>query len=319
MCRRPEPWGGGGESYMPSGMPFDSIGDFDGDGNADLIFGLEGAQQWGSVYDAGSSLTTVTTLLNTPTESDWVLTPFKQLYSWQRLGKQYWDHIDNIGDFNGDGYDDLFVGRHIYRTVQDQFGNSQTTATSVTEVLDVKNQKILTRFVVSADSIYQISDLTGDGEKENILVSGAVIYCLNSEFKVALAGDLEDGKAMASKTFTLSWSTNNSYSYFEVFVDGNSYGPQQTNTSAMNLGAGERMIEVFMYDESGVLVAVDSVRVTIPADNTMMTVTIVGLAAVIGIGVVYNVLKKKKARKIVDTRVTDSMKMKKSKEVKADE
>ncbi len=275
-----------------SGIPFASIGDIDNDQAAELVFGLQGAVQDGWITTRGSSIT----ILNVQqgTKEEYVLDEFVASFGYAPE-KEFYNLIKNIGDLNSDNFDDILVGRYLYEQNigANMYSGSAYTVTYVSEIIDLKNQKILLRIEIPVDDIRSFDDLNADGGLEYLIFSGESLFCANSKFQVKFT-NLVDGELLLSNDFTINWDTDASYSYFELMIDGNSYGPTVDTSTAVSLGPGTRKIEIFMHDESGVLVAISTVQVTVPPNTSMLILTVGGGVAIIATTIVYRIAKKKK-------------------------
>ena len=103
---------------------------------------------------------------------------------------------------------------------------------------------------------------------------------------------------MSSSRFTIEWKTDADYDYsdyFELIIDGNVYERTELLECEVSLGPGEKKVQIFMYDESGIVIAVEEVTIEIPGDYSMWILTAI-MAVVIGALVLtYKRVKKRKA------------------------
>ncbi|TFG02802.1 MAG: hypothetical protein EU540_00890 [Promethearchaeota archaeon] len=221
----------------------------------------------------------------------WELEPYDYKYEWGDDRYDYFDYIENIGDFNKDGHDDILCGHYSYQLAEGAYITGH-----ISDLLDVYHQKLLYRFnLETIDAIYTIGDISGDGKDEFVIQSGESFFCINSEFEVEFE-DLEDDEVnkMSSSRFTIEWDTEGDYEYFELVIDGNTYAITEYMEQKVSLGPGEKKVQLFMYDESGVVIAVAEVTIEVPGDYTMWILTAI-MACVVGVLLVaYRRVKKRK-------------------------
>ncbi|MFX1387321.1 MAG: PQQ-binding-like beta-propeller repeat protein [Promethearchaeota archaeon] len=219
----------------------------------------------------------------------WELEAYDYEYEWGDDRFEYFDYVENIGDFNGDGHDDILCGHYSYELAEGAYITGH-----ISDLLDVFNQKLLYRFnLATIDAIYTIGDISGDGKNEFIIQSGEMFFCVNSEFQVEFK-DLEDDDKMSSNRFTIEWETEGDYEYFELVIDGNVYTITEYCECEVFLGPGEKKVQVFMYDQTGVVIAVAEVIIEVPGDYTMWILTAI-MASIVAIFLfIYRKAKNKK-------------------------
>lgn len=290
-------------------LPFGSIGDFNNDNIPDGILGLQMGEVGGGIcyknanisyYDISSSSENFSKEFS---ESRWILEPF---YCVLATGEEpritFFNFIENIGDFNGDGRDDILVSRYLYNKViySVYMMTYSYSDKSILEILDPYNQEIIFRFNLDFDSFHTINDLNGDGKKECVISFGGVLSCINSKFNVYFS-NLDDGQTMQSSEFVIEWEANGNYDYFEVIINDNRYRITSTTNLFVSLGGGLKKINIFMYDKNGIIIAIDSVTIIVPTNFSffILTLTITGILAGIFI-IYYRIVKKNRERLLID-------------------
>ncbi len=222
----------------------------------------------------------------------WELEPYEQTYDWEDVTYEFFDVIENIGDFNGDGKDEIICSHNTYTRSEDAYITG-----SITDLLDIYNQELLYRFNLgSVDGIYLTDDFTGDRRSEFIIASGESFFCINSEFEVEFS-DLEDDEdnEMSSSRFTIEWETDADYDFFELIIDGNVYNRTESLSCKVSLGPGEKNVQIFMYDKSGIVIAVDEVTIIVPVDYSMFILTAIIAVVISALVIFYKRNKKRKA------------------------
>ena len=289
-------------------LPFTSIGDFNNDGISDGILGLQmGKVGLGmcyknanlSYYDIYSSSENFSREFS---ENRWILEPF---YCLLKTGAEpritFFDFIENIGDFSGDGRDDVLVSRYLYS--KDIYSVYMMTYSysdkSILEILDPSNQKTIFRFNLNFDSFYTIDDLNGDGKKECVILFGGVLICVNSKFGVHFS-NLEDGQTVKSSEFVIEWEGNGNYDYFEVVINDQLYKPTKSTNLFVSLGAGLKKITIFMYNKNGMVVAVDSVAIIVPTNFSFFILIFAITGILAGIFIVFYRIKKNREKLLID-------------------
>ncbi len=282
-------------------LPFASCGDINDDHREDGIVGMQMAkQEWDErLYSKGAAVLCLDITSSSGTDLEliefensgddnddddergfdkdaWQLETYDYEYEWSDDRYEYVDFMENIGDFNDDGEDDIICGHRTYTRAEGAYITGY-----ITDLLDVYNQELLYRFnLESVEAIYPVGDITGDGNNEFILASGESFFCINSEFEVEFK-NIDDDDEMSSSRFTIEWETEGDYDYFELVINDNSYCITEYTECKVSLGQGEKKVQIFMYDKSGVVIAVDEVNITVPADYSMwvLTVIIAGISA----------------------------------------
>lgn len=278
-----EYWKEHGDEYQLSleggvKLPFASIGDINSDGISDAIIGLQMGKMnrhdsfnpfkgaYISYYDISSGSENNVTEI---TAKKWTLEPFHFIMKGWGVSSRidFFDFIKNIGDFSGDGNDDVLVSRYLYdkklySITMDRYSYS---AKKTLEILDPINQKTLFRFNLDMDSFYPLDDVNEDGKREGIITYGETFICVNSKFTVHFS-NLEEGQKMQTNDFTIKWETTGNYDYFKVFINGNEYGSTTSTNLFVSLGGGTKKIDIYMYSRDGCVIAIDTVTINVPAD-----------------------------------------------------
>lgn len=293
-------------------MPLVSVGDLNKDGASDLWIGIQiEASSYGSYckasylncFDIASSTATAVVEL---TDKSWTIESLSCLSTWySNPNWQFYGSIESINDFNGDGLSEVLIGHYDYRKTTSMYGGDSYSGNVISEIVDLYNKTTLCRFSIDVDSIYPIKDLNGDGYNEFILISGELLFCVDSRFKVHISNP-ENHQAVTSNNFMIMWETNATYDCFEIFVNGTSQGYSYHNNISVSLGAGIQELMVLMYDKSGLVTAIDTISVTVPANMTFTLLTYVLVAAAIAPYIAINRLnKKKKGRVLIDRKSSE--------------
>jgi len=295
-------------------LPFASIGDITNDGISEGIIGVQTSIH--NIYNSyipfkGANISFYDLFSSSESQMDeltpqkWILEPFHFIMEGWGIPSariDFFDFIRNIGDFSGDGKDDMLVKRYIYTKMlysiyMDYYSYSDE---KVVEILDPINQKILYRFNLDFDSFMPLKDFNGDGRREWLISYGGTYTCFNSKFQVRFT-NLEEGQIMHSNEFDIQWDTGSNYNYFRVYINGNSYKPTKTTDLSVSLGGGAKKIDVFMYSLDGSVIAIDTVNIIVPENYLVLILTLIISAALAGIFVAYHRLSKRKREALVIT------------------
>ncbi len=289
-------------------LPFASISDFNNDSNTDGILGLQiGVHAYSGTYHKGANISyydIFSSSENFPkefSESRWIIEPFSSLMETYELPRiEFFNFIKNIGDFNGDGKDDVLVSRYLYsKILYSIYMNKYSYSDKNTfEIVDPFNQVIIFRFNLDIDSFYPLDDFNGDGKKECIISRGGTLICINSKFTVFIS-NLENGQRMQSSEFIIKWEAIGDYDYFKVFINGNSHKPTTSTSLFVSLGEGLKKIDIFMYNRDGSVIAIDSVTIIVPANFLFLILVLTISAALAGIFIAYYRMTRKRIEKLL--------------------
>ena len=98
---------------------------------------------------------------------------------------------------------------------------------------------------------------------------------------------------MSSHNFKVEWDTDANYDYFEVVVNGVSQGLVTSKNIQVSLSSGWRDINIIMYDRSGLITTINSIRVLVPPNQTQLVLTFVIIGAIASIYIFYRRYRKK--------------------------
>ncbi|MEE9378221.1 MAG: hypothetical protein V3V33_09310 [Candidatus Lokiarchaeia archaeon] len=300
--------------------PFTSIDDINNDGFPDAIIGIQtiaysygGSDSYSNCkgayinfYDIHNSNENE---LNELTEYEWELDPAKCLSRYATPRYELIFDADRIGDINADNFSEVSISRNYYvETVR--YGSRSYVCIPTTEILDIFNRNILYRFNIDVDSLHPLADLNEDGKKELLILSGEIIYCINSKFGVQILKPKNE-QSMGSHGFEIQWDTDSEYDYFEVFIDGVSQGPTTAKKIDVSLGSGWRQISIIMHDTSGLILSVSTIDVLVPPNVIHLILTFVFLGVIAGVYVVYRRYSKKKEEMVlIDKKIKEGGKNK---------
>ena len=270
-------------------MPFSSIGDITNDGISDAIIGFQ-SQGWDckgcriQFYDVYNSNENEGIEL---TQFRWDLEPFECLnpfYSYPRY--EFVRNFENIGDLNGDNYNEILIDRDLFVKSNDEYGYGTYSHFPIFEILDVMKRKFLYRFNLDVTSIVPLLDLNEDNKNEILVVSKDILYCINSQFSVQILSPTDLAKT-DSHNFEIEWDTDATYDYFEVVVNGVSQGSVTRKNIRVSLSSGWKDINIIMHDRSGLISTINSIRVLVPPNQLQLILTFVILGAIASIYIFY--------------------------------
>ncbi|MFX1572049.1 MAG: PQQ-binding-like beta-propeller repeat protein [Promethearchaeota archaeon] len=281
-------------------MPFTSIDDINNDEIPETIIGIQSGTDsckgaYISVYDIYNSNEYEVKEL---TEFKWELDTFKCTSRWAERFDEFVFNIDKIGDLNADNVSEVFINRNYYVERRTEYGSRYYEGTPTTEILDIFNRNILYRFNVNVDSLLPIPDLNADGNKEILISSEEILYCINSKFGIQILSP-KDQQSMRSYNFNIKWETESIYDYFEVLIDGVSQGATTAKNIHVSLGSGWREISIMLFDKSGLIVATSTINVLVPPNSTFLILTFVFLGVVVGLFLIYRRHSKQKEEMVL--------------------
>jgi hypothetical protein len=277
-------------SIVYNGIGFAPLGDTDGDGISELVYGLQ-SQYFDSSEYKGLEINSYNP--KSKTNSSWLLENWR-IPQWSSgINKKPFDSVTPVGDLNNDGISEFCV-----KYYQSMYVSSFSQNQPVSEIVDVKNSKILMRMAISFNSFEKTFDLNNDSNVDYLLTSNNMVYCMNGAYRVQFS-NIQSGDIKAGR-FTLSWNSNSSdHPNFELYVDGTRYGLTSAKSIDVSLTSGIKQIEIFMYDPTGVVIAMDSIIITVEAQPTMLIVTIISIIGLISIGISVKIIRKKRAASIL--------------------
>jgi len=289
-------------------MPFTSIGDINNDGTSEAILGIQ-SDAWNCKHSYINFYDIFNSDENEPielTNYKWILEPASCLMpNYASYNYEFVLNIEKIEDITGDGFNEIFIEHNYYKKITDQYGFENYEPIPTSEILDIFDRTILYRFNMDINSIYPIVDLNADGNKELLIASEEVLYCINSKFNLQILNPI-NGESMISNNFNINWETDSQYDYFEVLINGVSQGPTTAKNVQVSLSSGEKDISVSVYDKSGLILAVNTIKVFVPANEIHFIVTIVLLVALIGISIYFRRYSKKQEELIlIDRKISE--------------
>ncbi len=270
-------------------MPFSSIGDINNDGISDAIIGFQsqGYNCKGSrlqYYDVFNSNENEGIEL---TQFRWDLEPFEcENIFFSDPQYQFIRNFENIGDINGDNFNEILVDRDLFVKSADEFGFELYSRFPTFEILDIMNRKFMYRFNLDVNTIHSLLDLNEDNQSEILVVSNDILYCINSKFSVQILSPT-DLRTMDSHNFEIEWDTDANYDYFEVVVNGVSQGLVTSKNIRVSLSSGWKDINIIMHDKSGLISTINSIRVLVPTNQIQLILTFVILGAIASIYIFY--------------------------------
>jgi len=295
------------ESSSRFTMPFISIDDINNDEIPEGLMGVQSSSDickgsYLSFYDIYNSNENE---LNELTEYKWELDPVKCLSRYATIYYEFIFDINKIGDINADNVSEVCVLRNNFIETRGEYGYRTYEMIPITEILDVYNQNTLYRFKMEVDSLHPFVDLNEDNNKELFISSDEVLYCINSKFGIQILNP-KNGKSIGSHSFNIRWDTDSDYDYFEVIIDGVSQGSTINKKVHVSLGSGWRQISIIMYDKSGLINAISTIRVLVPSNQTHLILTFIFLGVAAGLLLVYRRYRKKQEELIlIDKKVKE--------------
>ena len=289
-------------------MPFTSIGDINFDGTSEAIIGIESDS-----YECKHSYINFYDIFNSNENEPLELTNYKLTLEPASCLHSYgtwYDYkfvlnIEKIEDITGDGFNEIFIEHNYYRKTIDQWGYEIYEPIPTSEILDIFDRKILYRFNMDINSIYPIVDLNEDGNRELLIASGELVYCINSKFSIQISNPT-NSESMVSNNFNIAWETDSQYDYFEVLINGVSQGSTTAKNIQVSLSSGWKDISVIMHDKSGLILTINTIKVLVPSNQIHLIFTFVLLGALIGISIYYRRYNKKQKELIlIDKKIVE--------------
>ncbi len=293
-------------------MPFTSVDDINNDEVPEAIIGIQSGTDrckgsYISFYDIFNSNEYEVKEL---TEYKWELDTFKCISRWAERYDEFVFDIDKIGDINADNISEIYINRDYFIETRREYGYRTYERIPTTEILDIFNQNTIYRFNIEVDSLLPIVDLNEDGKKEILISSEEILYCINSKFGIQILSP-KDEQSMGSHNFNIKWDTDSDYDYFEVFIDGVSQGHTIAKKIHVSLGSGWREISIMLYDKSGLIIAISTINVLVPPNQTHLILTFVFLAVAAGLYIGYRRISKKKEEMVfIDKKIKEGGKKK---------
>ncbi len=265
--------------YNPSDFeltfPFAVPGDMNNDGILDFCVGIDAKQ----AVCTGAKISNF--YIGTSTISDWVLEPIKC-----STGFEAYDLVDSFTpteDFTCDGHLEFLLNRNQFLA---RGGEQAVKPTYVSEILDLFERRIVFRFTLPSREFFSMPDINGDSINDFSILTENSLICINSRFGANFTNIVQD-QLMPTASFTVEWSASVEDTRFELRVDGISYVYTYNDTLDVSLGPGNHDIQLLMYDESNIVIAMDSVNVTVPPEYTLAIWVGVVLVAIICIYVFW--------------------------------
>lgn len=199
----------------------------------------------------------------------------------------FFKRLAKVFDFNGDGRAEAHANRHLMRSRQGTHEYSE-----IAEILDLHAKKVLFRFLHPLEYVREMPDVTGDGQGDFIAATGSAVRCVDARYHVNFTAPVGN-QTMGSNRFAVSWDTNSMYGKFELRVAGVSHGYTNATQALVSLGAGTFDLEIYMYDASGAVIAMDTIVVHVPVDITLW---IVGPVILGGLATLYTLLTRRSRR-----------------------
>ncbi len=201
---------------------------------------------------------------------EWIVDPKGYSYDGSLVYYNYGGiKIRNIGEIDSSGRNYLFM--------EGKFESY---------VLDHNRKEIVLKFNAIND-VQPFQDVNGDGKKDLLAFSENVVYCVNSLFDFEIDVDQTN-----DNRFRITANSNSSYNRLELIIDGYTHGTSQVGFFT-SLGGGVHEITMYMYDVSGLVVAVKSMTIDVPFDYTMIIVSVAVPSSSI---VAYFIIAKYKAK-----------------------
>ncbi|MBD3213192.1 MAG: hypothetical protein GF311_11350 [Candidatus Lokiarchaeota archaeon] len=222
----------------------------------------------------------------------------------------FFQKIHQIGDINSDLESEYLVMRNNYiETSRTGYYSNHYETEPVIEIIDFINKRIMYRLNFGLDSVLITGDMNGDNSNEMIISNENSVICVNSKFSLEIT-NLEYGKTV-SNDFTIECSIDTKFDYLEVYVDDVKYTSTKDKNIFMSLGAGQRKIDVLMYDESGFITYINSVNIFVTSNNLQLILTFVIAGVAIGAFILYKrFTKKRKEMILIEKRQTGGIERK---------
>ncbi len=266
--------------YNPSDMdltlPFAVPGDIDSDGVLDLCVGIDAKQA--VCRGANISYFSVSNGIETQHQLfDWVLESTDCTSSFGTIDLV--QSLSSTRDFTNDGQAEFLLNRNQFN---ERSGTQAAEPTKISELLDLVQERILYRFTMPTFDFYPAGDVDGDSKDDFCILTSNSILCINADFNVNFT-NISPNQKMPAGHFSVGWVATASGARFELRVDGISNGYTLNNTMFLSLGAGIHDIQVLMYDISGIVIAMDSISLEVPAEYDLVFVVGVCLGGIIGL------------------------------------
>jgi hypothetical protein len=263
-------------------FPITTIKDIDGDSIEEFMYCVQGIY-----HTSGASVQIINSSNNI--ESTKIIEPFVSRGNYYEGRRYFFPSMINIGDINNDNVSELYTTR----TVEKKSGDWNYDEVEYMEIIDPLSGVIMSRVNIDVSNSIKISNLNGDNINEFLFFSGDIVFCINSKFCLSLPDNTSQIIANRN-SFKLDWDTAGDYSYFEIVVNGVTYAITEDTEMDMSLSGGDKIIQILMYDKSGVISVVETISIAV---NTSYIMLIVTIAALVGL-TVYIVIRKRSNKKL---------------------
>jgi hypothetical protein len=283
-------------------LPAAPIKDLNQNNRNDLIVGVQLESQHGgnTFYCAYSAIKAY----DSQTESEimskkWEIFPKKCSNSYYYDGEYtrdtFFQKIHQIEDLNSDMEPEYLVKRNKY-TETIRYYQTFFETEPVIEIIDFINNKIIYQLNFEVDSVLTNADMNGDNNNEMIISNENLVICFNSKFSLEVT-NFEEGETV-SNDFTLKCAVDTNFDYIEVYVDDVKYTSTTNKNIFMSLGAGQRKIDLLMYDESGFLTYLNTLDIIVISNNLQLILTFMIAGIAIGAFILYKRFSKKREETI---------------------